>query len=459
MSGDDALPSPAALVVGGGPAGLFLAGSLAARLREVGLGAEEAPVLLLEKGPKPGRKLLASGAGRCNLTNSGPIEDFLPRYGERGRFLRRALTAFDNAALVAWFVDRGLDCVAEEGGKVFPASGRALDVLSVLRAECASLGVRTACGRRVSSLAPSGTGGFLVGLRSAEPGGDRGESSISSPRVALTTGGRSYPALGSEGEGYALAAALGHRIVEPRPALTALLSSEPSLEGLEGLAFEACRFALRRGGRKLGDYSGPVLVTHEGLSGPGILDASRDLRAGDLLELDFSALGREGFKEALMKSLAASPRSQVRVLLGELGLPRRLALRLCTLAGLAEDCAAATLRREAREALVTLASAFPVKVDALAGWERAMVTAGGVDCSEVSSATLESRLAPGLWFAGEILDIDGDTGGFNLQAAFSTARLAAGSMAASILAAPALPPRLAPSADAGYDTDPKARNT
>ncbi|MEI6873862.1 MAG: NAD(P)/FAD-dependent oxidoreductase [Spirochaetota bacterium] len=417
-------PCIAALVVGGGPAGLFLSILLAGELRQAGLEASSARVVLLEKGPRPGRKLLASGGGQCNITNSGKVAEFLTRYGDKGRFLRKALYSFSNDDLVAWLSARGLDTVTEASGKVFPASRRATEVLGLLLGESSSAGVEIVAASRVSGIVRDGSGSFEV----------QADAVYRSPLVAIATGGFSYPGTGSEGEGYALAASLGHYIVPAKPALAAFKAGDFPLADLAGLSFEGRPFSLWRAGKKLRDCSGDLLITHEGLSGPGILDASRYMEEGDLVTVSFCGLSREACREAFASALTGAPRALVRNLLGDLGLPRRMADRFCALAEVDPATTASTLRREAREALVTQASSFPVTVTSLGSWDRAMVTAGGVDTSEVEPATMESKLVPGLYFAGELLDVDGDTGGFNLQAAFSTAATAARAMAARIKA-------------------------
>ncbi len=409
-----------ALVVGAGPAGLFLSGLLAEEFRKAGRAASDARVILIEKGAKAGRKLLATGGGQCNITNRGTVTDFLPRYGDKGRFLRKALYSFSNDDLIAWLSARGLDCVTEASGKVFPASRRASEVLGLLLGACSASGAEIVTGSRVRSIAKE-SDYFSV----------QAEETYSAALVAITTGGKSYPGTGSEGEGYGLAASLGHHVIEARPALAAIKSKDFPLADLTGLSFEGHPLSLWRGGRKLRGFRGDLLITHEGLSGPGILDASRYMEEGDQLEASFCGMEREACRAAFATALSTAPRALVRNLLATLGLPRRMAERFCSLAGIDLETTAATLRREARETLVTLASAFPVTVTSLGGWDKAMVTAGGVDCSEVDPASMQSKLVPGLFFAGEVLDIDGDTGGFNLQAAFSTAATAARAMAAS----------------------------
>jgi hypothetical protein len=418
-----------AIVIGGGPAGLFLASRLAGRLAS----SSEGRIIVLEKMPVPGRKLLVSGAGRCNVTHQGPIEDFLGRYGGAGRFLKKALYAFSNEDLSSWLSERGIELEAEENGKLFPASRKASDILRVLLEECGRNGVSLRTGTKVVAVRQVDDGGrdaaFHIGAQRA----DGTSLTLRSPLLAIAAGGCSYPGTGSSGEGYALAESLGHTIVPPKPALAPVILRDPALCVLAGLSFEALAFAIRRGGKKIGASRGDLLITHEGLSGPGILDASRGLEPGDVLELDFSGLGLEGFRAALASRVSAAPRSLVRTVLADAGLPKRLAELICDLVGRSveyfrEDTRCAELRRDARDAMAVMATAFPAEVGALGGFEKAMVTAGGVGLDEVDSGSMASRIVEGLYFAGEILDYDGDTGGYNLQAAFSSADAAARAM-------------------------------
>ncbi len=413
-----------AIIIGAGPAGLFLAARLAARLAGRLSPPAGEGVLVLEKMPRPGLKLLASGSGRCNLSHSGPIGDFLGHYGSAGRFLKKSLYAFTNEDLALWLRERGVALEAEEGGKLFPASRRASDVLGVLVDECERNGARVIAGARAVEARREG-GAFAVETLAQ----DGSREAYGAPFLALAAGGRSYPGTGSTGDGYALARALGHAIVDPRPALAPVALRDTAICALAGLSFESLAFSIRRGGRKIDETRGDLLITHEGLSGPGILDASRGFEPGDILELDFSGLGLERFKAALDSRIAASPRALARTAMADLGLPRRLAELACSLAGLPEEARCSDLRREAREAMARTAAAFPAEIKAVGGFEKAMVTAGGVSLGEVDGSSMESRIAEGLYFAGELLDYDGDTGGYNLQAAFSTAEAAARAMA------------------------------
>ncbi len=411
-----------AIVIGGGPAGLFLAARAGALAVEAG-----ARILVLEKMAKPGRKLLASGGGACNITHRGEIGEFLGRYGGKGRFLKKALFGFTNADLEAWLGERGIALEAEEGGKLFPVSRRASDILGVLLAECSRYGASIVVGARVSALRRED------GLFAVETAGPEGSAATyRAPFVAIASGGRSYPGTGSDGEGYALALALGHSIVEPKPALSPVSVNDWALRELSGIGFENLSYAIRRGARLIGRSRGDVLITREGLSGPGVLDASRGFEPGDVLELDFSGRGLEAFRSELASRVAAAPRALTRTIVGETGLPRRLAELVCSLAGCGKEERCAALTREEREAIARSTCEFPARIASVGGFDKAMATAGGVSLREVEPSTMASRLAEDLYFAGEVLDYDGDTGGFNLQAAFSTADAAARAIAARL---------------------------
>jgi len=249
------------------------------------------------------------------------------------------------------------------------------------------------------------------------------------PVVLIATGGLSYPKTGSTGDGYALAASLGHRVVPPRPALAPAYVRNFALNPLAGLSFHDAGLAVLRAGKRVFSAEGNLLITHEGLSGPLILDASRHIAPGDSLEVNFVDVSIEEFRNRLDAELKTNPRRLVRTALADLGLTKNMAELFCDLSGITKEETAAALPRAKREVLCRFACAHPFYVARLGTFEVAMVTAGGVDLAEVNPGSMESRLVPGLFFAGEVLDIDGDTGGYNLQAAFSTGALAAEGMA------------------------------
>lgn len=401
------------IVIGGGPAGLF--GAIASQDSS---GSRK--VLLLEKNPKPGRKLCISGAGQCNFTHGGDIKDFFFHYGENGRFLKRALYNFSNRDLIEFFKARGLDSVETPEGKVFPITMEAEDVLDLLLKECRKKGINIMCKQKVEAIEKD-SDSFRVYTADREYRGKY---------VLIATGGMSYPSTGSTGDGYGLAKNLGHSISEPMPALTPLYIEDHPFEELSGVSFQDINISLWRGGKKIKDWQGDVLITHRGLSGPGILNYSRYVLPGDIIKLNFVSIkDEEEFHRQFISLLQKHGKSLVKNALKNIPVPERLIRKLMELSEISEKQRCADLDREKRKRIAGLLYGFPLKVEKLGDFNLAMVTRGGVSLKEVDPKTMESRIVPGLFFAGEVLDIDGDTGGYNIQAACSTGWLAGSSIA------------------------------
>jgi len=399
------------IVIGGGPAGLFCA------LRAAGT---KGNVLVLEKNPSPGRKLLLSGSGQCNVTHDGDILSFLTHYGDNGRFIKPALLNFQNRDLLAFFSEQGLPLAVEPGGKVFPVSRSAGNVLDILLRECSARKVDIRCGDPVLDISRRDKG-FLIRT---------GRKSFGAAKVAIATGGITYPQTGSTGDGLKFAKSLGHRVTEVGPALTAAIIRDYAFTALAGISFTAVPISLIRAGQKVRHHFGDLLFTHKGLSGPGILDFSRYIKPGDTLRVSFlPGMDQQQAEKILLAGSQAAGNRQLKKILAAFGLPDRFCRRLLELAGMEPDQTGAHLTREGRSAILGLLTGYPFIVSRLAGISEAMVTRGGVALDEIHPKTMESRLVPGLYFIGEVLDIDGDTGGYNLQAAFSTAALAAKKMA------------------------------
>ena len=410
------------IIVGAGPSGLFCA------INSMQKGKK---ILILERKNSPGHKLLISGSGQCNITHDGDIQDFLDHYGDHGRFLRPALLGFTNSDLIAFFKAKGLEMIREKGDKIFPETKRSRDVLNILIEQCQELGVVIKCNQAVKSITGN-ENGFLVGGK----GG-----SYRSRLLVIATGGCSYPATGSCGDGYSFAGILGHRIAEIGPALTPLLITNYPFSDLAGLSFPDMKISLYRHA-KIREHRGDILFTHEGLSGPGILDLSRYIRAKDILKLSFVPVDkRKALEEWLVdKARLEGARSLLSVLAD---LPRlvpsavplypRLIKRMLQISGIATDLKMAQLNREMRGCLIDNLTSLSLVVSDLCGYNTAMVTRGGVETMEVDPKTMQSRLVKGLYLVGEVLDVDGDTGGYNLQAAFSTGMLAARSIKSTIL--------------------------
>ena len=395
------------VVIGAGPAGLFCA---------IHAAAPGSRVLVLEKMDEPGKKLLLSGTGQCNITHAGEMRDFLARYGDHGKLIKPALFSFTNKALLAFFEERGLPMQAEENGKVFPKSRQSADVLAVLLAECKTKGVKIHCGEPVTAVTRQNAGFELVTPR----------ATYHSTVLVITTGGSSYPKTGSTGDGVRFAQSLGQPVTDTAPALTPLLIKNFPFAALAGISFEEMPFTVWRGGKKVGEYRGDVLFTHLGVSGPGILDASRHILPEDLLRLSFvGTTRREEFTADISRRVQENRTWNVSTILAGYPVPERLNRKLLKLSDIPEDLKCNHFSAEQRTRLVTNCTEFPMTVTAPGGYAVAMVTRGGVALDGVNLKTMESKNIPNLYFAGEVLDIDGDTGGYNLQAAFSTGFLAA----------------------------------
>lgn len=406
-------------ILGAGPAGLFAALTAAATARSV---------RVLEKQPEPGRKLLLTGSGQCNFTHTGPIADFLTAYGGHGRFLKPALFHFNNTDAVDFFAARGVpSTTVAETGKVFPISRRAQDILQALLSACRETRVEIRSRQGVTRLAAEEPGRFRIETA--------GGSVVTARRLVLATGGQSYPATGSTGDGYRLAQALGHRIEPPRPGLAPFFIRDFTLADLTGIAFKNLAVTLWRRGKKITTRSGDLLLTHHGVSGPVIHNLARDTAPGDIATLAFAPdadpdhARRRGFAGLELRG-SLKPAAWLK----SFGLPQVLQRRILALAKIAPGTSAAQLSRIQRQTILRLLTAFPLEIASLGDFNQAMVTCGGVALDEINPKTMESRLVPGLYFAGEVMDIDGDSGGYDLQAAWSTGALAGASAAASLSA-------------------------
>ena len=401
------------IVIGAGPSGLFCA----INSRQKGK-----KILILEKKKSPGHKLLISGQGQCNITNDAEIQTFLEHYGEHGRFLRPALLGFTNHDLIRFFEDRGLAVIREKGGKIFPETHRSRDVLEVLIRECEDNGVRICYNQAVRSITKA-EDKFNVHCI---------DLTYRSSALVIATGGCSYPATGSNGDGYRFARDLGHSIAEVGPALAPVSIKDYPFRDLAGLSFPEMNISLYRH-KKIRDQRGDILFTHQGLSGPGILDLSRYIRPADTLKLSFVPVEKRlELEEWLQDRARLDGRIGLRSILSNLPnsvpLSPKLIKKILEISGIAADLSLAHLTREMRTHLIDNLTGLPVVVSELGGFDIAMVTRGGVELHEVNPKTMESRLVKRLYLIGEVLDVDGDSGGYNLQAAFSTGMLSARSI-------------------------------
>lgn len=406
---------PEILVAGGGAAGM-MAALFAARAG--------ASVTLLERNEKLGKKIYITGKGRCNLTNDCSMEEFLRQVPRNPRFLYGALNRFGPQDMMALMEEAGCPVEVQRGQRVFPRSEKASDVIRALARLMEQAGVRVRLHSRIQSL-------IVQEGRAAGVVLENGEG-LEADAVILALGGQSYPMTGSTGDGYALAREAGHHVLPPEAVLSALETVENWPRALQGLALKNVRLTLRSGRKTLYTELGEMLFTHFGISGPLVLEMSCHLPA-ELAQaqvtLDLKpGLTPEQLDLRLQRDFAAQPRKQLQNVLPGL-LPLRLSALFPDLAGVSGERICGQITRGEREQLGAALKALPITLRARRPLAEAIVTRGGVDVKEIQPATMESKLLPGLYFAGEMIDVDAHTGGFNLQIAFSTGALAGSSAA------------------------------
>lgn len=390
--------SASTLIIGAGPAGL--AAAIAA-----GQGA-----LLLERNPVAGKKLLLSGSGQCNFSNALPKTAFLAACDKYAHFLKPALYRFDNAAFIGLLEEAGCPALTRPDGKVFPASLHSADVRDALLQTALDRGAKIRYGIRI--LAVEKQDCFILQAENGE--------SFRGSRLILASGGASYPQTGSDGSAYALAKALGHSVIPPAAALAAVaITAWEPFRSCAGVSLQSVQAILHTGvGKKR--VQGDLLWTHTGLSGPLILDSSWMLRAGDSVELNLVP----DAQERLPSLINLHPRNSLFTALKRLGLPASLLQAILVFGGVDPSQVCAELTKATRLKTISLLAGLKLSVDAVESLQTAMATSGGVPLAEVKAHSLASKLCPGLYFAGEILDYNLPTGGFNIQMAVSTGFLA-----------------------------------
>jgi predicted Rossmann fold flavoprotein len=403
------------VVVGAGAAGLLAAIHAAECGRRV---------LVLEKNRRPGVKILMSGGTRCNVTHATDERGIIAAYGPPGRFLHSALAALGVQDTIDFFEAEGVALKVEETGKIFPVSNKALDVLDALLKRLRRTDATLALEEPLNDLQREESGFVLTTPRRV----------VHATGVILTTGGQSYPGSGTTGDGYAFTACFGHTIVPPRPALVPITVDAPWVADLRGVTLPDVNLRIIEGKKVWQGARGSLLFAHFGLTGPVVLDLSRVVSGHAkpqslVLEMDFLPMWKEAdLDEHLRVETAASGKKQLAAVLTTL-LPRRLCDALLPQAGLPADRKAAALSRPDRARLVACLKRLSLPVSGTLGFGKAEVTAGGVALAEVDSRTMQSKLVPNLYIAGELLDLDGPIGGYNFQAAWSTGWLAGGASA------------------------------
>lgn len=418
------------IVVGAGPAGMMAA------IKAAENGAQ---VVLLEKMSRPGKKMLITGKGRCNITNVAEKQELIRNIPGNGKFLYSSLKAYDNEDVQMFFQNLGVPTKVERGGRVFPVSDKAADAVDAMVLQLHELGVRLVTDAKVAEILVSEADNRQLpnkGVEAEKPSAGKKARAVGvrladgheymADSVIVAAGGRSYPGTGSTGDGSRLAAALGHHVVKELPALVPLETEDEWARELQGLALKNVKATLLSEGKRIADMFGEMLFTHFGVSGPIILSLSRqaaqELDMGHFVELELDlkpALSMEQLDARILRDFEKYQNKEIKNGMRDL-LPARLIEPVLDAAYIKPDKPVHAVTREERHRLAAVLKGLPMIISGTRPIAEAIVTAGGVDVREIDPRTMESKLIKGLYFAGETLDVDGYTGGYNLQAAFST---------------------------------------
>ena len=406
------------VVIGGGAAGLMAAGTAA----KVGN-----KVLLLEKMEKPARKVRITGKGRCNLTNARPVEEFGENVRTNAEWLNVAMSEFTNRSTMRFFERMGVKLVTERGERVFPASGKAADIANALEFYCRDYDVEIQCNSRVTEILVAD--GKVYGLKYMNKRGYVRKIEVSN--VIIATGGVSYPATGSTGDGYTFADRVGHTVESVRPSLTPLVSNHPQIEYIKDVWLKNINARLFVAGEMVREEFGEMSFSDRGLEGAVILRLSRDAVDALLdeksvkIELDLKpALTEDILRERIKREVAEMRPEEFFAELVRRLVPKPLVVPICKELDVHSRLYISKVSDKEFERLIKVLKGWSFPISDYAPFQYAVVTAGGVSCSEVNEYTMESLKIKGMYFAGEVLDVDANTGGYNLQIAFSTGHLA-----------------------------------
>ena len=399
------------LVIGAGAAGLISAGAAA---------ENDASVTIIEKNKRVGRKIMITGKGRCNVTNNCDVQTFINNVPVNGRFLYSAINNFTPQDVMDFFEEQGLPLKTERGNRVFPLSDKALDVVDTLNNYVTDLGCTIVNDTAKALIIEDGE---VIGVKCDD-------NTYYADSVVICCGGKSYPLTGSTGDGYTLAKQAGHIITELKPSLVPLESKDPECKSMQGLALKNVALKIVDTNSKKTVYEdfGEMLFTHFGMSGPMVLSASshiRDISDGKYVaEIDLKpALTFEQLDKRLQNDFRDNSNKDVSNSFSKL-LPRKIIVPVLKRWGVPFDKKCNSITKEERKTLCEILKSFTVEISGFRPIEEAIITSGGVKTSEINPKTMESKLVKGLYFAGEVIDCDAYTGGFNLQIAWSTGRLA-----------------------------------
>lgn len=400
------------IIIGGGPAGMFAAIAAAENGQEV---------ILLEQNEKLGKKLFITGKGRCNITNACDTQELFQNVIRNEKFLYSAFYEFDNFRVIDFFETHGLPTKIERGNRVFPVSDHSSDVIETLKKTLQEKKVKVKLKVRVKEVLQKE--GWVTGVRMADG------SILHADAVIVATGGYSYQATGSTGDGYRFAQSAGHSLASRHPSLVPFNIEEDYVKELQGLSLKNVKVSVSRDKKVIFEEFGEMLFTHFGVSGPLILSASSmvndDIVKGNLhMTIDLKpALTQEQLDKRILRDFEESKNKQFRNVIGKL-YPAKMIPVMIRLSGIDSEKKVNEITKEERMNLIACTKAFPMTQVGTRGFEEAIITRGGVNVKEVNPSTMESKKVNGLYFAGEVMDLDALTGGFNLQIAWSTGYLA-----------------------------------
>lgn len=401
------------IIIGGGASGLMAAYASA---------SQGAKTLVIEKMPRPARKLMITGKGRCNITNIAPLGEFLKHIGSDGKFLRNAFSEFFSEELIELFNKNGLETITERGGRVFPVSNKAVDVVDTLIGLSKKTKVEIITNESVQYFAVENHIIKAVKLRSGK--------TIVGKTFILATGGKSYPATGSSGDGYFLSKSVGHNIIEPVQALVPIETKGNTAKNMQGLSLKNVNVSAWVNDKKIASDFGEMMFTHFGVTGPIILSLSRiinrNILNGDKVSISIDlkpALDDNVLDQRLVRELNEHGKMTFKSFLRKY-LPSSMIIVFIEKLNINGDKPSSQINAEERKKIRLLLKNFVLEVRGIRPFEEAIITSGGVDIKEIDQKTMQSKIVDNLFFAGEVINLDADTGGYNLQIAFSTGRLA-----------------------------------